>query len=265
MKIYDLDFVRLLPAFMREDEAVIALSKAINELMGEPGGRLATIRTWDEIDNLNESECDELAWELDIDWYDSTGMSLQEKRETIKLAQQIKRKRGTKWAVENLITAYFGEGYVMEWYEMGDSPYTFVALTTNTNTDAANFDKFVEAVKAAKNTRSHLVGVFYFWPQGPDKGIEFSINSSLHRYNFVKCGTRPRIVIIGSLIKSGVETEPRQTQYLYGFTKAGTQKCGTMSGGGTKGSALTNRIAATLQVSNVTYSFVKCGTRCCGE
>ena len=39
-------------------------------------------------------------------------------------------------------------GYVMEWYEMYDSPYTFVALTTNTNTDAQNFEKFVEAVKA---------------------------------------------------------------------------------------------------------------------
>ena len=114
MKISDLDFVRLLPAFMRDDEAAIALSKAMNKLIQPPGSRIPTIRTWDEIDSLNEPECDELAWELDIDWYDSTGMSLEEKRETIKLAQQIKRKRGTKWAVERLISAYFGEGYVME-------------------------------------------------------------------------------------------------------------------------------------------------------
>lgn len=79
MKISDLDFVRLLPAFMRDDEAAIALSKAMNKLIQPPGSRIPTIRTWDEIDNLNEPECDELAWELDIDWYDSTGMSLEEK------------------------------------------------------------------------------------------------------------------------------------------------------------------------------------------
>ena len=303
MKISDLDFVRLLPAFMRDDEAAIALSKAMNKLIQPPGSRIPTIRTWDEIDSLNEPECDELAWELDIDWYDSTGMSLEEKKETIKLAQQIKRKRGTKWAVERLISAYFGEGYVMEWYEMYGSPYTFVALTTNTNMDAQNFEKFVEAVKAAKNARSHLAGVFYFWQQGPDPGIEYRLDTSLHRYNFVKCGTRPRIATVGFVVKPSIETDPEETPHLYGFTKAGeltcgtyprpgtlgkvlqhtvgvnlaaafslyqlikagTQKCGTMPGGGVKGAAVTNKAATALQVSSVAYGFVKCGTRCCGE
>lgn len=303
MKISDLDFVRLLPAFMRNDEAAIALSKAMNKLIQPPGSRIPTIRTWDEIDNLNDLECDELAWEMDIDWYDSTGMSLKEKRETIKLAQQIKRKRGTKWAVERLISAYFGEGYVMEWYEMYDSPYTFVALTTNTNTDVQNFEKFVEAVKAAKNARSHLAGIFYFWQQGPVQGIEYQLDTSLHRYNFAKCGTRLRIATVGFIVKPSIETDPEEMLHLYGFTKAGdltcgtyprprtlgkvlqhtvgvnlaaafslyqlikagTQKCGTMPGGGTIGAAATNKAATALQVSSVAYNFVKCGTRCCGE
>lgn len=109
MKVSNMDFIKLLPAFMQDDEAAIALSKAVNKLIGEPGKRLATIRTWDKVDELTEAECNEMAWELDIDWYDSEGMSLTEKRNTIKLAQQIKRKRGTKWAVERLIGAYFGD------------------------------------------------------------------------------------------------------------------------------------------------------------
>ena len=150
MKVSNMDFIKLLPAFMQDDEAAIALSKAVNKLIGEPGKRLATIRTWDKVNELTEAECNEMAWELDIDWYDSEGMNLTEKRNTIKLAQQIKRKRGTKWAVERLIGAYFGEGYVMEWFEMDDSPYTFAALTTNANTDGENFNKFVDAVQAAK-------------------------------------------------------------------------------------------------------------------
>jgi len=93
MKVSNMDFIKLLPAFMQDDEAAIALSKAVNKLIGEPGKRLATIRTWDKVDELTEAECNEMAWELDIDWYDSEGMSLTEKRNTIKLAQQIKRKR----------------------------------------------------------------------------------------------------------------------------------------------------------------------------
>ena len=215
MKVSELDFVRLLPSFMRNDEAAIALSKAMNQLIGEPGKRLNTIRTWDKIDELNETECDELAWELDIDWYDSTGMSLEDKRATIKLAQQIKRKRGTKWAVERLISAYFGEGYVMEWYDMDENPFTFVALTTNTHITAENYGKFVEAVKAAKNERSRIVGVFYFWQQGADLGIEYALGSSLHRYELKKCGIYPRIATTGFAVKSAIETEPEAQLHKY--------------------------------------------------
>lgn len=300
MKVSDLDFVRLLPAFMQDDEAAIALSKAMNRLMGEPGQRLSTIRTWDKIDELNEAECDELAWELDIDWYDSTGMSLEEKRATIKLAQQIKRKRGTKWAVERLISAYFGEGYVVEWYDMdGLAPYTFVALTTNTNITADNYGKFVEAVKAAKNERSHIAGVFYFWQQGPDPGIEYALGSSFHKYEFRKCGTYPRTATVGFLVKPSIETEPEARLHLYGFNKAGETTCGTYPRPGTLGALVKDQIAAegtadsirynferqagtypraaTLGVSEphktatapvlsyAAYGFTKCGTRRCGE
>ncbi len=50
MKVSNMDFIKLLPAFMQDDEAAIALSKAVNKLIGEPGKRLATIRTWDKVD-----------------------------------------------------------------------------------------------------------------------------------------------------------------------------------------------------------------------
>lgn len=255
MKVSELDFVRLLPAFMQDDEAAIALSKAMNKLVGEPGKRLKTIRTWDEIDELNEGECDELAWELDIDWYDSTGMSLEEKQATIKLAQQIKRKRGTKWAVERLISAYFGEGYVMEWYEMDDTPYTFVALTTNTHITAENYGKFVEAVKAAKNERSHIAGVFYFWQQGPDPGIEYALGSSLHRYEFRKCGTYPRTATVGFVVKPSIETEPEAKLHLYGFTKTGDLTCGTYPRPGTLGAAIKSKIEIAGTADSFWYDF----------
>lgn len=261
MKVSELDFLRLLPAFMQDDEAVIALSKAMNQLIGEPGKRLGSIKTWAQIDDLSETECDELAWELDIDWYDSTGMKLEEKRETIKLAQQIKRKRGTKWAVERLISAYFGEGYIMEWYEMDESPYTFVALTTNTHITAENFGKFVEAVKAAKNERSHIAGVFYFWQQGPDPGIEYGIDTSLHRYNLVKCGTRPRIATIGFVVKPSIELEPEEAPHLYGFTHAGELICGTYPRPGTLGAVVKSGITAEPERQIIGYDFErKAGT-----
>lgn len=236
MKISELDFARLLPVFMRDDLAVKALSEAVNKLIGEPGKRLSTLRTWDMIDELNEAECDELAWELDIDWYDSTGMSLEEKRETIKAAQQIKRKRGTKWAVERLISAYFGEGYVLEWYETGGDPFTFTIMHTAAEINTENFNKFVEAANAAKNERSHIAGIFYYWQQQPV--VEVEPEASLHRYDFEKCGTQYRTATVGFVVRHSVETEPEATLHRYGFTAAGENKCGAEGVKATLGAAI---------------------------
>lgn len=225
MKISELDFLQLLPAFMRDDAAVIALSRAMDKLLGEPGKRLHTLRTWDKIDELTEAECDALAWELDIDWYDSVGMSLTEKRETIKVAQLIKSKRGTKWAVESLITAYFGAGHVLEWFETGGEPYTFSVMTTNESVTGENYVKFLQAANAAKNERSRLVGVFFFEEQGP-RGVETAPEAQLHRYNFTKCGTKGKAAVMGAAVKSATETEPETAAFVYSFPKCGTRKCG---------------------------------------
>lgn len=245
MKLSNLDFVRLLPAFMRDDEAVIALSKALNSLMGEPGERLSTLRTWDKIDELSEAECDELAWELDIDWYDSTGMSLEDKRNTIKVAQQVKRKRGTKWAVERLVSAYFGEGFVLEWYEMEGTPYatpyTFLVLTTETQVTSENFGKFMEAANAAKNERSRIVGVFYYWQQGPEHGIGYMPIDKFYFYGFEKCGTRYRIATTGGLtdMKTAVELETYDT--LYDFPECGINGEKATLGAAVVGTAIVNK------------------------
>lgn len=236
MKISDLDFARLLPVFMRDDLAVKALCEAVNKLIGEPGKRLSTIRTWDKIDELNEAECDELAWELDIDWYDSTGMSLEEKRDTIKVAKQIKRKRGTKWAVERLISAYFGEGYVLEWYETDGAPFSFIIMHTATEISAENYNKFVQAANAAKNERSHIAGIFYYWQQQP--AVEVAPEASLHRYDFEKCGTCYRTATVGFVVRHSVETEPEATLHRYGFTAAGESKCGAEGVKATLGAAI---------------------------
>ena len=265
MKISTLDFAKLLPTFMRDDEAVVALSKAVDELLGNPGKRLRTLETWDKIEELTEAECDEMAWELDVDWYDSEGMSLAEKRNTIRLAQQIKRKRGTKWAVEQLITAHFGEGYVVEWYDMDGSPYTFAALTTNAAISPENLEKFTEAVKAAKNERSQIAGVYYFWPQGPDPGVECRLGTKLHRYEYKKCGTAPKINTIGFLIKPSVQLRTASQLVRYQYKHANEITCGTYPSASTKGWNSKHTTAAAPLLHFSAYKLIKCGTKHCGE
>ena len=285
MKLSELEFLRLLPQFMQEDPAVKALSLGVDIIIPTLAKSLEKLTTWDQIDNLNEGECDEMAWELDIDWYDSDGMTLEEKRETIKMAQQIKRKRGTKWAVERLISAYFGVGYVVEWYDIGTAPYTFAVMTTNPTITAEAFRKFVEAAKVAKNERSHIVGVYYFEHQGPDPGIEYAPTDAQYVYEFIDCGTVGKPATIGIVMKDAVAYSPSDAHYVYTFPRYGSYgmnsvvgsaivgvsvvggtavvegegKCGTyprliMTGGGIKAKAAAE---PTVQISF--YDLPKCG------
>lgn len=154
MKVSELDFLYLLPVFMRDDEAIIALSESMNKLMGELGSRIPTIRTWDELDHMTEPELDELAWELNIDWWDS-GFSLETKRAVAKSCCQVCEKRGTKWAVEELITSAFGMGKVTPWFEYGGEPFRF-KIQTNATLTKDGMAYFLNMIDKVKSARDHV-------------------------------------------------------------------------------------------------------------
>ena len=158
MRITNADLLALLPLFMRGDETNAALARAVNKLIQTPGSRIQQLRVWDQIDSLDHADLDELAWELNVDWY-STDLSLEAKRQTIKYAQQIQSKRGTKWAVERLVSAYFGNGRVTEWFETDGEPYTFTVEIINTELMDLSVERFLKAIGAAKSARSHLAGI----------------------------------------------------------------------------------------------------------
>lgn len=161
MKLSDIEFIKIVPEFMKNDEAVKAFCQALDKLL-EPCSRASTLSTWASFGELTESECDELAWELDVDWYDYNA-AIEQKRAAVSSAQQIKRKRGTKWAVEQLVSAYFGDGKVTEWYEEGEEPFTFSVSSENPNITPEMFVKFIQAVNAAKNERSKMSKMTHEW------------------------------------------------------------------------------------------------------
>ena len=116
MTIFNPNMLKLLPQFMRGDEANAALSQAMDALLAEPAKRSRILRKWDQIDNMNHAQLDEMAWEFNIDWWDSA-FSLETKRAVVKSCYRVHEKRGTKWAVEELITSAFGMGKVTPWFE----------------------------------------------------------------------------------------------------------------------------------------------------
>lgn len=162
MKINAPKSEKLIPRFMRTDGANKGICDALDQLFTEPGSKVKTLRIWDQIDNLDEKMLDEMAWELDIDWYEDT-MPIEVKRDTIKTARLIKEHRGTKWAIEQIVTNTFGDGTVLEWYDYGGAPHHFKVTTSYPLASQALIDKFKKQIEAAKRKSSVLEAVEFYY------------------------------------------------------------------------------------------------------
>ena len=151
MTLSELEFIRLLPQFMRDDAAVKGLSFGLDIVIPQLSESVKHLTTWDQIDNLTEAELDELAWELNILWYDA-GADISIKRDVIKNSDKVYQHLGTKWAVENVVNSYFGNGHIKEWFEYGGEPGRFRIHSTNasiTNEKLTSFMNMLEKVKRA--------------------------------------------------------------------------------------------------------------------
>lgn len=159
MKLSNIEFLKLLPQFMQNDAAVQGLAEGIDRIIPQLAEACETLSTWDQIDKLSEAELDDLAWELNILWYD-TGAPLDVKRSLVRDSDKVYKKLGTKWAVENVITTYFGEGYIEEWFEYGGEPGRFRVFSTNPTLNESKFVEFLNLLNKVKRASAKLDGVF---------------------------------------------------------------------------------------------------------
>lgn len=159
MKLGTLEFIRLLPSFMRGDMAVLGLAEGIDQIIPSLSDSIGLLTTWDHINELGEEELDELAWELNILWYDKSA-NLDTKREIVLNSDKVYRKLGTKWAVENVIQTYFGDGYIREWFEYEGEPGHFRVYSTNPTLTNERLTEFLNILNKIKRHSSKLDEIF---------------------------------------------------------------------------------------------------------
>lgn len=152
MKLQDMEFKRLLPYFMQGDLAVLGLSAGLDDIIQDFDSRFQTLTTWDRINEMGDAELDELAWELNIFWY-RKDIPVEVKRKLVLDSDKVYMRLGTKWAIENVIKAYFGdESGISEWFEYGGEPGRFrvhinISGQAVSEADLVEFRRLVTLVK----------------------------------------------------------------------------------------------------------------------
>lgn len=158
MRLSDIEFVRLLPQFMRDDKAVQGLAAGIDLIVPQLAASISLLPSWDCLDYLSEEELDALAWELNILWY-NTDADIAIKRELIKNSDKVYAHLGTKWAVENVIRSYFGDGYISEWFEYDGEPGHFRVYSANPTLNNERLTEFLNLLDKVKRASAKLDGI----------------------------------------------------------------------------------------------------------
>ena len=155
MNLDNLEFLRLLPQFMRDDAAVKGLAAAMDEIIPGISAAIRTLPAWDSVGELTEAELDELAWEMNIPWYEASA-NIETKRDVIQKSDQVNKHLGTKAAVENVIQTYFGDGTVKEWFEYDGTPGHFEVHSSNPSISEERMAQFLSLLAKVKRASAKL-------------------------------------------------------------------------------------------------------------
>lgn len=146
------------PAALLASEEQGVLVKIMAEKMMELDGKVRQLLIWPQIDALPETVLDILAGDMHIDWYDYDA-NIAVKRTIIKAGVAVHKRLGTLWAIQKVITDYFGAGEVREWFTYGGEPHHFKIVSGNAEMVGQNLDRFVAMLEHVKRKSSWLDSV----------------------------------------------------------------------------------------------------------
>ncbi len=155
MKLEDVDLLKMLPSFMKEDKFDRLLAIAMSNLF----------RTWEldsrravivgQIDYLTEGELDQLAKDQNIFWYQYFA-PIQIKRAVIKEAPLVFNRLGTVWAVERVMNQYFENTELFEWFDYEGEPNHFKFETCDTEILKSDIYAFLSILDKVKRKSQWL-------------------------------------------------------------------------------------------------------------
>lgn len=157
--ITQIRLIDLVPPSIRDDPEVQAAAAALEDELQAVTAAIPTTLLISRIDELPEDVIDLLAWQWHVDFYEP-GITLNQKRALVKISIHQHRKKGTPWAVEQVVKAILEDAIVQEWWEYGGQPYHFRVIRIGGEMiEPSMYSRLEKAIRTVKNIRSWLEGV----------------------------------------------------------------------------------------------------------
>ncbi|GHV50458.1 hypothetical protein FACS1894216_02700 [Synergistales bacterium] len=178
VNLNNLELLQILPSSVSGDKNARAVAKALDPEIQSVSRDIREALIVSRIDELSEPVLDLLAWQWHVDFYEPDKLPVQLKRALVKNSIAWHRKKGTLWAVKQVLLDLGLEPEIREWFEIGTAPYTF-SVEAKWKGDPARVNDFLGsdtdslirlAVEAAKPVRAGTAYVIIL-PDPPDIGL----------------------------------------------------------------------------------------------
>lgn len=175
------NLLRALPDVLQEDEDCYRLASVIAAQFEPLVQETELEKIYARIDLLDEDLLDILAYDFKVDWWDY-GLSLTEKRETLKRSWYVHKHMGTPAAIKSALSAIYPDVYIQEWFDYGGEPYHFRIMipVDETTLDMEKHTKVMSLVAFYKNLRSVLDSIEYAGTEASNTIWPMTAISALH-------------------------------------------------------------------------------------
>lgn len=155
-KIDEITLLDILPVSLKNDE-ILKISEGIDKILHRINNKTDKTYIYKNLDETYPEVIDELFWEWHVDYY-SEDLDLNKKIKLIKSSYMNHLRKGTPWAVENMLNDILEGYYLLEWFDYGGQPYHFKVVTQN-EINANILSSINKAIMITKNVRSYFEGV----------------------------------------------------------------------------------------------------------
>jgi len=152
--------IDIVPSSIANDPQVQAACYAIDQELLAIYGCIPSVLFIPNILTISQPLIDILMWQFHVDVWQGWGGPLTDDKKRHLILQSISwhAKKGTKWAVEQMLNTIFQKAYVTEWYQYGGRPYFFKVVVQEAISDPVQLNILTEAINALKNERSWMEG-----------------------------------------------------------------------------------------------------------
>lgn len=141
----------------KESPQIQALSYAMQQAMIRVKSYADQAMCYSMVDDLPEDILDYFAVEMRAMYYEQN-LSIEQKREIVKNTLKWYTYAGTPATVADIVSAVFGDGRIVEWFNYDEPPYTpgTFDIETSGRLTEETFDQISTLIKKAKNARSQI-------------------------------------------------------------------------------------------------------------